>query len=33
MKPTTVLKIREGLEMSRYLKKLIRCVKRGSHHQ
>jgi hypothetical protein len=33
MKPTTVLKIREGLKMFRYLERLVRCVKRGSHHQ
>jgi hypothetical protein len=33
MKPTTILKIKEGLEMLRYLEKLVRCVKRGSHHQ
>jgi hypothetical protein len=32
MKPTTVLKIREGLEMLGYLENLVRCVKRGSHH-
>jgi hypothetical protein len=33
MKPATILKIKEGLEVLRYLEKLFRCVKRGSHHQ